>query len=502
MTSERTCGIICCLCDQLVTKSYSCYKKENAPEKIKHLFTPAMKVVKVCRRCLPYKKPKDDENTDSAAKSKSKMKVIKGKLVKIHSAKLVKNAKTSGKVKPVSVSEKIKVSSSEKSAQKLPSKEEPKKKKDDKSKTIPAKKMCSTVTQTLKTPGCKGEVAKEIKVGSSKCLQTDKSNPIAKESGNGKTNCPKGNNKVTCTPPKMDGVGVEEAVKIGTEVEKTVISTAKKENPMDSNHKSTTKVDSGTQSLKSMIGVRSKGKPSNTTMTSENGANNQPFNKDKKDRIPSNEENKVNIEIDSQKQVVLQDTDELQRNNESEFPDKTSQEGNNVHTKGENNIEKTEVEFESKVINMEGQAKQTAKDQTKESKDNQEGILNTRERRSTSKSPVRAKETKPAEVLSPRRAKTPGTPDKRREEKQIMPTIMTRKRMASFCESESDKKVDGESSNDNLPAPKRRAVVALLEKMSRKTVALSTTQKDSSGDQGQEGSKTGERLTDKKGLCC
>ncbi|XP_032239415.2 uncharacterized protein LOC116619115 [Nematostella vectensis] len=77
----RTCGIVCTVCDNLVTKSYSCYKKDNAPEKIKHLFDGDVKVIKVCRRCLPYKKPKVEGAVPTKV-VKSKGKVLQSKLLK------------------------------------------------------------------------------------------------------------------------------------------------------------------------------------------------------------------------------------------------------------------------------------------------------------------------------------------------------------------------------------------------------------------------------------
>ncbi|KAK3746267.1 hypothetical protein QZH41_016520, partial [Actinostola sp. cb2023] len=69
----RTCGIICSLCSNLVTKSYSCYRKDNAPENLRVHFTGDRKVIKVCRRCVPYKKPKTEDNSSKAAKSKVSM---------------------------------------------------------------------------------------------------------------------------------------------------------------------------------------------------------------------------------------------------------------------------------------------------------------------------------------------------------------------------------------------------------------------------------------------
>ena len=52
----RTCGINCAVCDNHVQKSYSCCTIETAPEKFKHLFTPGVVRLKICRKCIPYKK--------------------------------------------------------------------------------------------------------------------------------------------------------------------------------------------------------------------------------------------------------------------------------------------------------------------------------------------------------------------------------------------------------------------------------------------------------------
>lgn len=52
----RTVGVTCTLCGHHVQKSYGCFKRETAPEKLLHLFSPGMNRIKICRRCLPYKK--------------------------------------------------------------------------------------------------------------------------------------------------------------------------------------------------------------------------------------------------------------------------------------------------------------------------------------------------------------------------------------------------------------------------------------------------------------
>ena len=44
------------MCGNHVQKSYGCFRRDTAPEKLLHLFTPGMNRIKICRRCLPYKK--------------------------------------------------------------------------------------------------------------------------------------------------------------------------------------------------------------------------------------------------------------------------------------------------------------------------------------------------------------------------------------------------------------------------------------------------------------
>lgn len=101
----------------MVIKFYSCYKKENVFDKIKYLFIFGVKIVKVCRRCMFYKKFKEVDN--GIGVGKGKVKVVKGKFVKFYSVKLIKNVKIIGKVNFVKGSEKVKVISVEKNSVKL-----------------------------------------------------------------------------------------------------------------------------------------------------------------------------------------------------------------------------------------------------------------------------------------------------------------------------------------------------------------------------------------------
>ena len=56
----RTVGVSCTMCGKHVQKSYGCFRRDNAPEKLVYLFTPGMNRIKICRRCLPYKKQASD----------------------------------------------------------------------------------------------------------------------------------------------------------------------------------------------------------------------------------------------------------------------------------------------------------------------------------------------------------------------------------------------------------------------------------------------------------
>lgn len=498
-TSERTCGIVCFQCDKLVTKSYSCYKKENAPEKIKHLFTSGVKVVKVCRRCMPYKKPKDGTE-DGAGTGKGKVKVMKGKLAKLHSAKLIKNAKSGGKVNAVKTSDKTKVTSVNKNSVKLPTKDEKKRKdsaKDDKLKVLPAsKKLCSLAVQTKKTPVSKGTVTKELKVLNVKLVQALPKGIHSPKVEAGKSNSPKGANVESKTLSTSSKSGVQTQKNDVSVTEKAKNSTAEKDNDTVSKQKSV-KVDSGTQSMKSMIGVnRVKTMPTDSSPPNESveeddvvlllNADGNVADKESTEKevevvdVPKKQENiaeKTPVESKSSEEVSAPEmettsTNDLEasakeKNDEeinAKVTDADSPEEDKTNDKlGEKQVEVTkELEVESKTTEGPKEGTKQDKEKTIDSINIAENIM-TRGRRSASRSPVITRETKSTEVPSPRKCRSLNTPERKREEKQIAPTVMTRKRLASFSESEADKKVD------DTPGGKRRALAAaLLEKMSRK----------------------------------
>lgn len=443
---------------------------------------------------MPYKKPKDSE--DAAGTGKGKGKIIKGKLVKLHSAKLIKNAKSAGKGNPVKTTEKTKAESLEKNSVKLPTKDEKKRKdspKDEKLKLLPgSKKLCSLVVQTKKSPLSKGTVTKEAKAVP-KGIR-----PLIKEDlrvETGKSITPKGVNvsgKTLTTSPKS---GVQMQKNDGSPTEKAKSSTNEKENAAESKDRSV-KVDFGTQSMKSMIGINKvKTKPINSSQPNEIvmkdiDVTQEEFTKkeskekevdvmdvseeqetetevapvesklsvkvsltekEKETAVTNDLETTVKEKIDEEMNTKTADADNPDKAKTSHLPEENQSETEKLkdNKMESNNTEEPEVTKQDKA---EAEA-------TKNIADN----IMTRGRRSASRSPVIARETKSTDVLSPRKGRSSGTPEAKREDKQIMPTVMTRKRLASFSDPEVDKKVD------NSPGGKRRALaVALLEKMSRK----------------------------------
>lgn len=443
---------------------------------------------------MPYKKPKDSE--DAVGTGKGKGKIIKGKLAKLHSAKLIKNAKSAGKGNPVKTTEKTKAASLEKNSVKLPMKDEKKRKdspKDEKLKLLPgSKKLCSLVVQTKKSPLSKGTVTKEAKaVPKGIC-------PLIKEDlrvETGKSITPKGVNvsgKTLTTSPKS---GVQMQKNDGSPTEKAKSSTNEKENAAESKDRSV-KVDFGTQSMKSMIGINKvKTKPINSSQPNEIvmkdiDVTQEEFTKkeskekevdvmdvseeqetetevapvesklsvkvsltekEKETAVTNDLETTVKEKIDEEMNTKTADADSPDKAKTSHLPEENQSETEKLkdNKMESNNTEEPEVTKQDKA---EAEA-------TKNIADN----IMTRGRRSASRSPVIARETKSTDILSPRKGRSSGTPEAKREDKQIMPTVMTRKRLASFSDPEVDKKVD------NSPGGKRRALaVALLEKMSRK----------------------------------
>ena len=440
---------------------------------------------------MPYKKPKDSE--DAAGTGKGKAKLIKGKLAKLHSAKLIKNAKSTAKGNAVKSTEKTKVASLEKNSVKPLMKDEKKRKdspKDEKLKLLPAsKKLCSLVVQTKKTPVSKGTVTKEVKAvpkGIRPLIKEDLRVEITKAVS------PKGANVSGKTTSPKSGVQMQ---KIDGSTEKTKSSTMEKENVAVSKDKSV-KVDFGTQSMKSMIGINKvKTKPINSSQPNETAMNDENDTQEEYTMKESREK-----EVDVMDVSEEQETETKVAPAESKLSVKVSITGKENETAVTNDIEtsaeeKIDEEMNSKTADSDSPEKAKTSNlpeenqpETKKLRDNkmesenteapevtkqdkEEAIdskniadnIMTRGRRSASRSPVIARETKSTEALSPRKGRSSGTPETKREDKQIMPTVMTRKRLASFSEPEVDRKVD------NSPGGKRRALaVALMERMSRK----------------------------------
>lgn len=469
------------MCDNLVTKSYSCYKKENAPEKIKHLFTPGVKVVKVCRRCMPYKKPKEEDG--SAGAGKGKVKAVKGKLAKIKSAKLVKNAKSTSKANSGKMNEK-KVP-----AVKSPSKDDKKQKdgiKEDKAKVSPTKKQF-IVMQTKKLPASKVPMAKDVKLANTKPIQVVMGKLIippkeeTKLEG-GKSVSPKNANtsaKVLSTLVKSPGQKSDKGINT---MEKVKDSSVASEHSAENKPKAA-KVDFGTQSMKSMIGLNKV----KTKSAEPVSLSNETVSEDTPEK-ELNEKAEDRPKVSALKQVTSSDANSTTSKlfNDVKISSQTQKEDVEQELIGKStsaateemggDVKESEVSLLEQGENTKSESKSSEEKKTDEKvervaacKSIAEGVK-VRETRSSSRSPVRAREMKPAEVSSPRRGRSSGTPDKKREDyKQIVPTVMTRKRLASFSESEGDKKAE----IDSAVGSKRRAVAALLEKMSRKSAESS-----------------------------
>lgn len=81
-------GLICPLCGRHTVKSYSVWKKEKAPQKIKHLFKDGVTVIRACRKCVPYPPNRDRRLND---------KVSNGRLTSSQSQGVKSQQKTNGK---------------------------------------------------------------------------------------------------------------------------------------------------------------------------------------------------------------------------------------------------------------------------------------------------------------------------------------------------------------------------------------------------------------------
>ena len=57
-------GLICPLCGKHTVKSYSVWKKDTAPPKIKHLFKDGVTIIRACRKCVPYPLNREKKHTD------------------------------------------------------------------------------------------------------------------------------------------------------------------------------------------------------------------------------------------------------------------------------------------------------------------------------------------------------------------------------------------------------------------------------------------------------
>ena len=458
---------------------------------------------------MPYKKPKDSEQ--GAATGKGKVKLIKGKLAKLHSAKLIKNAKSSGKVNAAKSTDKTKVASLEKNSVKLPTKDEKKRKdspKDEKSKLLPAsKKLCSLSVPIKKTPIAKGTVTKETKAMPKSIPPTTREelkDEVAKSTISKGANV---SGKALTTSLKS---GAQMQKNDGSGTEKAKSGTAEKENASSVSKDKSVKVDFGTQSMKSMIGINkvktkpTDSSPPNEAVTkddkavlmnaNENVAEKEPTEKEvdilgvpeeqetgaKSALVQSELSEKVSVTGKEKEAVVTNSLEtsskeKIDEDMNTKITDADSLEKDKTSSGPEENQSETKKHADSKMESKNTEEHEVTKEDKAEATDSKNIADNiiTRGRRSASRSPVIARETKPTESLSPRKGRSSGTPEIKREDKQIIPTIMTRKRLASFSDPEADKKVD------NTPGGKRRALAAaLLEKMSRKAGDSSSSTAD------------------------
>lgn len=505
--SVRNCGIVCFLCNNLVTKSYSCYKKESAPEKIKHLFTPVVKVVKVCRRCMPYKKPKEEE----AAKSKSK--VSNRKIAKMKTAKLIKNAKSTAKGTDTAKGNDIKASekkSSEKTVVKTPVKDEKKQKKiimdDNNSKLAPTKKQATLFAQTKKVSPVLQ--SKQTKIVNDKPSQVSIWKNVVTPKGLSKSDAGSGTSpKTVNTNAKLSSI----SSKANSGKKESQINAVDKfkNSKIQKEKQESAKVDSGTQSMKSMIsvnklsiklgdsvmasnGLLKENKATSNLSVKENVANKAVPKEGEEKNVSLTQENITDVmdlttTTSSDECTIGDDVQTQKANNED------TMQGQNVNSSSpvKENIDSKTKDCEITLKNKSEEGKQefenkeTAGDEgeiMEESRRDKDCYV--RETRSASQSPMRTREMKPTDVSSPRR-RSSRTPDKKQEDyKQIIPSVMTRKRLASFSESEGD-------TNHGVTASKRRVVVALLEKVSRKAAVPSSTQNVSGKKEAEESNKKG-----------
>ena len=531
-----------------MTKSYSCYKKDNAPEKVQHLFKDGMKVVKVCRRCCPYKKPKVE---DEVKANKKPVKPVKGKIVKVKkSGKIIKVLKTtnakltkmadSGKAKPGKVDTtpqdvKPKVpGNSVKNGQS--NKKEIDKKVTDKAKSSIVQ-VCSAGSQTDKAAS-KGS-AKEITVETSSPGSTVDSKPTpmnvkeervtekdckaadTQQADSSKSNAGLAKGKVQ--PAKAQGAdkvkGKEEAeLAEGTGVTKCEAPS------VESTDKLGKKTEcAGIQAGCSLIGVRMKSK-ANKVLADKDG----PHTKEKADavssKMPATKKEISTRELDSLVTVGIPVGGSASCKVNADLTGRTpAAVGGPVHTctvrfikiKREK-IDNGKVEANGAIGEVKEEAKQAlqgkdkgnvqkcgtaAKDAPKEEvvkKENggasgkckpNEPAKNEATAAKCAENKTKEKAEPKNEVPPPRKGRNASTPERRKDsEKAVVPTIMTRKRLASLSEVDADvaKQVAEE------PVVKRRALAVPGVQVTNSAESNRSMPQTSSGstEQGENNSQT------------
>ena len=78
-------GLICPLCGKHTVKSYSVWRKENAPPKIRHLFRDGVTVIRACRKCVPYPLQREKKKADRNCSSGNLPPKVTPRISKTHS---------------------------------------------------------------------------------------------------------------------------------------------------------------------------------------------------------------------------------------------------------------------------------------------------------------------------------------------------------------------------------------------------------------------------------
>ena len=379
-----------------MTKSYSCYNKDTAPEKVKHLFTDGAKVVKVCRRCIPYRKPKVE---DESKVKKKPGKPVKDKLAKIKKCIKPKPSKTSSEkvvVSPVTGKGKLgKNESSPQGAKSKSCKEDGKKGKG--SEKLGDGKGTQTGSQANKSTASKVS-SKDVKVekdspegklANKATEETIQTRPTGKETlemagikpQNQKSDTAKGSGEsqaqiVEKAKVKEKPVSVQEQQSQGKKANAHVTGSGGKE-------VQGAKAESGTQSTCSLIGVKMKSKAPSTVKDVKSTAGEKVNSVDLKSSVnakEAKEDLKKNDSVSETKGDALScDTDDVafeinddSTKNKTDSTETTKSKTVTVEEtekKEEQNKEKREVEKEIKEKNNKGRKEEIREEKEEDEKE-------------------------------------------------------------------------------------------------------------------------------------